>query len=282
MKKYKVITALLMMFVSVSGFSQFMATTIAKPKEDFKSIGISFSKTTSIIFPYSIKSIDKGSTEILVQKAKGAENILLLKAGVQNFRQTNLTVITADAKLYGFVINYDEECPVLNFMVDKAQSVDQEVLFSSENENQNKIELYSKLALSKTKKVSGISKSSYGIKLEMNGIFIQQDIMYFRLVLQNKSRIGYDIDQLRFFICDQKKAVRTATQEIELEPIYSTLQVSKIPDASKLSVVVAVPKFTIPEKKILTIQLIEKDGGRHLELTIHNNDLVKPEMLTGY
>lgn len=270
-----------MLFISSYGFSQFMSTIIDRAQDDFKSIEIGFSKTTSIIFPYSIKSIDKGSNDILVQKAKGAENILLLKAGIQNFRETNLTVITSDGKLYGFVINYDEECPVLNFTADKAQSVNREVLFSSENENQKKIELHSKLALSKKKKIKGLSKSRFEIRLQVSGIFIQQDIMYFRLVLENKSRIGYDIDQLRFFICDQKKAVRTASQEIELEPIYTTSKVLKIPDLSEISVVFAVSKFTIPEKKILTIQLIEKDGGRHLELSVKNSNLLNPDVLMG-
>ncbi len=36
-------------------------------------ISISETKTTNVIFPYSIISVDRGSSEILVQKAKGVE-----------------------------------------------------------------------------------------------------------------------------------------------------------------------------------------------------------------
>ena len=102
-------------------------------KED--NLQLSYSKTTSIVFPYPVKSVDRGSQDVLVQKAKGVENVLFLKAGRQNFTQTNLTVVTADGKLYGFVLNFDELCPTLNLTVPKVADDNKEVLFSSLNPN---------------------------------------------------------------------------------------------------------------------------------------------------
>lgn len=241
---------------------------------------LSYSKTTSIVFPYSIKSVDRGSQDVLVQKAKGVENILLLKAGKKNFTQTNLTVVTADGKLYGFVLNFDDLCPTLKFAAGSKSSDDKEVLFSSENENQKEIEQYSLLALSKKKKVTGIKTNRFSIELQVTGIFIHQDVMYFRVLLGNNSRINYEIDQLRFFIRDQKKSKRTASQEIEITPFFTTSNISKIPDHSEVLLVFAIPKFTIPEKKYFTLQLNEKNGGRHIELNIKNSDLNNLEILT--
>lgn len=247
-------------------------------KED--NVQLSYSKTTSIVFPYAVKSVDRGSQEILVQKAKGVENILLLKAGRQNFTQTNLTVVTADGKLYGFVLNFDELCPTLNLIAGKVSSDDNEVLFSSENKNQKEIEQYSLLALSRKKKVAGLKTNRFSIDLQVTGIFIHQDVMYFRVLLGNNSRINYDIDQLRFFIRDQKKSKRTASQEIEIAPILTSSTISKISDHSELLLVFAIPKFTIPEKKHFTLQLNEKNGGRHVELNLKNSDLTNLEILT--
>ncbi|MFH6999437.1 conjugative transposon protein TraN [Flavobacterium sp. FlaQc-57] len=245
----------------------------------FKNLQIGFSKTTSIVFPYPIISIDKGSQGVLIQKAKGVENILLVKAGLQNFTQTNLTVVTSDGKLYGFILNYDEQCPDLNLVVDNSTVVNKEVVFSMENQNQKKIEQYANLAFSKNKKIVGLSSARFDIKLQITGLFIHQDVIYLRLVIGNKSKINYDIDQLRFFIRDQKKSIRTASQEIEILPLLSTSEVSKIPDESEVLQVLALSKFTIPEKKYLTIQLIEKSGGRQIELNIKNNDLIDLEVL---
>lgn len=237
-------------------------------EDHYKNLQVGFSKTTSIVFPYAIKSIDKGSADVLVQKAKGVENILLIKAAKQYFFQTNLTVVTSDGKLYVFVLNYDEDCPDLNLKAENGTAVNKDILFSMENENQRKIEQEAGLVLSKKKKLRGIKRSKFQISLEISAIFISQDIFYFRIVFENKSKINYDIDQLRFFIRDQRKSKRTASQEIEILPLYTTSSSQVIPDKSKVVKVFALDKFTIPEKKYLTLQIIEKNGGRHLELDL--------------
>lgn len=266
---YLFLISLLLVCVSVNPQSNAKETVFYQ--DQYKNLQVGFSKTTSIIFPYTIKSIDKGSAEVLVQKAKGVENILLVKAAKQHFFQTNLTVVTSDGKLYVFVLNYDETCPDLNFKAENAVAASRDVLFSLENENQKRIEQCAWSAYSKKKKISGLKKSKYQIRLEVNGIFIQQDVLYLRIVFENKSKINYDIDQLRFFIRDQKKSKRTASQEIELQPLYATSSSSVIPYKSEIIKVYALEKFTIPENKYLTLQMIEKNGGRHLEVDITNN-----------
>lgn len=263
----------------LSGYAQFINEKIGLNQEEFKNLQIGYSKTTSIVFPYAIKSIDKGSPDVLMQKAKGVENILLVKAAKENFNQTNLTVVTADNRLYVFVLNYDESCPDLNIKADNTAVVSGNILFSMENDNQKKIEQYAGLALSKKKKLEGLKRSRFEMKLDVTGIFIHQDVLYFRLVLGNNSKINYEIDQLRFFIRDRKKSKRTASQEIEVIPLYSTSASSVIPDKSEVNIVYAVSKFTIPEKKYLTIQLIEKNGGRHIEIDVKNNDLINLDVL---
>ncbi|MBK0368609.1 conjugative transposon protein TraN [Flavobacterium agrisoli] len=266
---YLFLISLLLVCVSVNPQSNARETVFYE--DQYKNLQVGFSKTTSIIFPYTIKSIDLGSAEVLVQKAKGVENILLVKAAKQHFFQTNLTVVTSDGKLYVFVLNYDDSCPDLNFKAENAVAASRDVLFSLENENQKRIEQCALAAYSKKKKISGLKKSKYQIRLEVNGIFIQQDVLYLRIVFENKSKINYDIDQLRFFIRDQKKSKRTASQEIELQPLYATSSSSVIPYKSEIIKVYALEKFTIPENKYLTLQMIEKNGGRHLEVDINNN-----------
>lgn len=267
-----------LLLVSLSASPQAGAREGVFNEDQYQNLQIGYSKTTSIVFPYPIKSIDKGSADVLVQKAGGVENILLVKAAKQYFLQTNLTVVTADAKLYVFLLNYNEDCPDLNIKAVNALAASKEVLFSLENENQKQIEQLASLAVLKKKKTSGLKKAKYQISLEVNGIFINGDVLYLRVVLENKSKINYDVDQFRFFITDQRKSKRTASQEIELEPLYGSSSDLVIPYESKVIKVYALEKFTIPESKYLTLQLIEKNGGRHLELNVSNSltDKVSP------
>ncbi|MHC0443057.1 conjugative transposon protein TraN [Flavobacterium sp. 3-210] len=253
-----------------SGYAQ-LNIEIGLNENQFKNLQIGYSKTTSIVFPYSIKSIDRGSQDILTQKAKGAENILLIKARQKNFVQTNLTIVTSDGKLYVFILNYNDQCPDLNLTADNSIAINREILFSEDSENQKRIKEFSELALTKKNKLSGLRSERFDIKLQVSGIFIHQDVMYFRVILENNSKINYDISQLRFFIRDQKKSKRTASQEIEIIPLLSTPNINSVSDESEISAVYAFPKFTISDNKYLTVQLIEKNGGRHLEINIKKN-----------
>lgn len=280
MKKNNLWIAVGLVLMTLSGYAQSMAKEENRTTIESSDLQIGYSKTTSIVFPYAIKSVDRGSEDVLVQKAKGVENILLVKAGHQNFTQTNLSVVTADGRLYSFILNYDEEHPILNLVAGKQADLDQEALFSKENENQKPIQQHAALALSKIKKIKDLKTDRFCIRLQVNGMFIHQDVMYYRLLLGNGSRINYDIDQLRFFIRDQKKPKRTASQEIEISPLFVTSNVKTIPYESEVEVVFALPKFTIPDQKYFAIQLIEKNGGRHLELDIKNVELNNFEVLT--
>lgn len=278
MKNFNLVMMGYLLLITISAFAQQTGKNrLTKIEPD--SLTIAYSKTTNIVFPYAIKSVDKGSQDILVQKAKGLENILQVKAAQQGFFQTNLTVVTADGKLYSFVLNYDEKYPQLNLTLNKTKPEGQEVYFSSETGNEKDVQEYSKLAFYDKKKVHGEKVSNYDIEFQLNGIFIRDAVMYYRIKVTNNSKINYDLDQFRFFIRDTKKVKRTASQEIEITPIYILNTVPKIEGEAENTFVFALPKFTIPEKKYLAIQLMERNGGRHVELHVKNRKLVKVTVL---
>lgn len=278
MKNFNVLVMVYLLLFTIALFAQQISkNSLSEIEPD--SLAIGYSKTTNIVFPYAIKSVDRGSQDVLVQKAKGLENILQIKAAQQGFIQTNLTVVTADGKLYSYVLNYNEQSPQLNLSMNKAKQEGKEIYFSSESNNEQELQQYSKLAFYNKKKVRGEKENKYAIKFQLNGIFIQNNVMYYRILVANNSKINYDVDQLRFFIRDNKKVKRTASQEIEIIPIHILNNLPTIDGESENTFVFAVPKFTIPENKYLSIQLMEKNGGRHVELHVKNKKLVKVTVL---
>ena len=71
---------------------------------------VTFSKTVHIIFPSAIRYVDLGSADLLAAKADGAENVLRVKAALQDFsRESNLAVITEDGAYYTFNVKYADE-----------------------------------------------------------------------------------------------------------------------------------------------------------------------------
>lgn len=237
-------------------------------------VTVAFSKTTNIIFPYSIVSVDIGSRDVLAQKAKGVENILQIKAAKDSFPQTNISIITADGKLTSFLVDYARQPSVLNLSI-TGIGRQNTISIPSESINQEQMEHLASLASQSKEKLRGIKDKTFGIRFKLDGIFIHEDITLLRFNIANETNINYDIDQLRLYIRDQKKSKRTATQEIEILPVLVQDNISKVEGQSDSTMIFIVPKFTIPDKKYLAVQLMEKNGGRHLELHVKNKKIVK-------
>jgi len=217
---------------------------------------VSSNKTTSLVFPQIIKSVDRGSKDFLVQKVNGVENVLQVRAAKENFNETNMTVITADGKLYPFVVQYAVEPPHLSVQLG------------------NSLSLFEKIA-NQNRTVRGIRDQKYEMSLRLKGLYIEKDILYYQLEIENLSNVTYDIDMLRFYIRDKKLSRRTATQELDQVPLYIYGNAAAVPGMSNQTIIVAIPKFTIPDKKLSVVQLTEKNGGRNLRLQISNRKIVR-------
>jgi conjugative transposon TraN protein len=279
MKKTSVWVLLVLVCSAGNVFGQLSSDKGDRYQIESDSLIIGHSKTTTIVFPHAIKSVDRGSDAVLVQKVKGIENILQLKAAYADFNETNLTVVTSDGQLFSFVLNYNEKDAMLNWAIRKTKQGIVMDLGLSEKENEAELQSYAELAAHENRKLKGVIANKFGVKLQLSGLFIHQDVMYYRINVTNYSDVNYDISQFRFFIRDQKKPKRTASQEIEIIPSYIHNSVAVIGGRSEVCVVFALEKLTIPDKKYLAIQLMESKGARHLELQVRNKKMLQLAVL---
>jgi hypothetical protein len=115
-------------------------------------------------------------------------------------------------------------------------------------------------------------KRSNGMVLSLEKIFVKDKVFFFGYKLINKSALSYPVELLRLFIRDKTSSKRSSSQEIECVPLYadSVLTVSAY---SFIRFVIAVSKFTIPDKKVCQLELFETHGGRNLSLDITNRQL---------
>jgi conjugative transposon TraN protein len=252
------------------------------------SINITFNKTSTIIFPFAISHVDRGSNAILVQKLKGTDNILKLKAATENFSQTNLTILTVDGKLFSFLVNYDSHPrqlvlyihpptkePLDSLPTEKVDSV----LFSEGVKDELTLPQLSAMALGTKSTTKGIKTRRFNMKARVSGILVKENHLFFRLLLQNRSHINYDIESIRFSVRDKRQARRTAIQELEKVPRVIVGNDKSVKGDSSQSIVFALDKFTIPDAKWLFVGIHEKEGGRHLSLKISNRKIIKAALL---
>lgn len=234
---------------------------------------IAVGKTTNLIYPFAIKSVDRGSRDVLVQKAKGLDNILQVKAGRECFEATSLTVITTDGKLYSYSVGYDEDTSQFNLDYTNGGAN------ATEEYKEAMAKKLSATAVSLDRNIYRIKDNNEGVKLSIEGLYVHENLFFFKVRIKNKTNINYDIGQLRLFIIDQKKAKRTASQDNEIKQLYVHNPVSVIKGPEEQTIVIAVQKFTIPDKKELILQLMEKDGGRHIEVKVKNKTVVKADLI---
>lgn len=264
--------------IILPGFFAWFAVDANSQSMESQNVEVTFNKTSSIIFPTSITSVDRGSRDVLAQKAKGVSNVLQLKAGKTNFKETNLTVITADGKLHHFFVSYADEPSTFTIQaIEPKNSEDKKgllpLLFQTEMTDTD-MKNSSERILSSQRKIRIKSTGKYDMRLSLQGIYIQDNIMFYHLKVTNKSNIPYHTDMLRFFVKDKQTVKRTASQEVSETPIYHYGNVEMIKGKSSHDLIYALPKFTIPDAKVLTIELVEKKGGRHLHLFIKNKTIV--------
>lgn len=115
-------------------------------------------------------------------------------------------------------------------------------------------------------------KRSHNLVLSLETLHVKDEVYWLRFAIKNKSALSYPIELFRLYIRDKNHAVRSSQQEIELVPVYAdTLHI--VAAHSTRRFFVALPKFTIPDNKICSLEMFELSGGRNLFLEITNRQL---------
>jgi conjugative transposon TraN protein len=254
-------------------------------------IEVSFNKTVHIIFPTAVSYVDLGSSSIIAGKADGSENVIRVKAAVQGFdRETNFSVITDDGSFYSFNVKYADEPEKLNVEM-KDFIHDGEAV----NRPNNSLDIYMKeLGNESPKVVNLIMKSIYkgdkreikhigskrfGIQLLLKGIYTYNEFLYFHIQTKNASQVPFDVDFIRIKIVDKKIAKRTAIQEQVIYPVRAYRYNIRIPGKKSERTIFALSKFTIPDGKHLIVELYEKNGGRHQQFVVENEDITRAKVI---
>lgn len=257
-------------------------------------LDVSFQKTTHLIFPNKIVYVDLGSDAIIADKSEPAQNILRVKANIKGFSETSLAVITEDGKFYSFLVNYEDNPEKLNISIANNIEFDEEfsassgmkkstpedIILPENNMNEGDLE-QTCLEISRLKrfiKTTGINRMKMSMTLD--GVYIKDKMMFFQFQINNHSEIDYTIDFMKFYIHDIDVAKRMAYQEIEVKSVFEYNRNVNWISKNKSSVrVVAIPLVTFPDDKVMSVELYEKSGGRHLKFEIDNDIIVNGKSL---
>lgn len=252
---------------------------------------VTFNKTVHVIFPSAIRYVDLGSADLLAAKADGTENVLRVKAALRDFsRESNLAVITEDGAYYTFNVKYADEpvklsVEMTDFLHDgEAVNRPNNALAIYMNELGQESPLLVKLIMqsiykNNDREIKHIGSKRFGVQYTLKGIYTHNGLLYFHLQLKNSSHVPFNVDYITFKIVDKKVAKRTAIQEQVIWPLRAHNNLTVIGGSRTERVVFTLPKFTIPDDKMLVVELNEQEGGRHQSFTVDNADLVRAKVI---
>ena len=194
-------------------------------------VEVAFNKTLHILFPSEVVYVDLGSSDLIADKADGAQNVVRIKAAKQDFtEETNFSVITADGCFYSFTAVYSENPSQLNIEMEDWLHKDPYSDFANRQMYIRLDELSGETPLTvnrimytilrrNVRDIKSVGSKRFGIEVLLRGVYVHGDLFYLHVSMRNRSKVAFDIDYIRFKICDKKTARRTAVQETFVNPV---------------------------------------------------------------
>lgn len=241
---------------------------------------VSYASTTVLIFPAAVKAVDRGARDVLAQQQPGVDNVLKLKAAHRGFAPTNLHVFTADGRVFAFDLFYNDSLATTRILPIPAfpgEIPGAGIRLSDEPINTDRLNGYL-AAIRQQSPTCRTHTSEYHMGLRLDNIDMGGPYLFLRLTVTNHSTLDYTPDFLRLYICDQSRARRTSRQDQEITPAYADTLPTIHGNASR-SIVLAIPRLTIPNHREFQLELYERSGGRSLTLRLRNRQLFRARPL---
>ena len=276
-------TSIFLLMIVLNSFSQLPSGLPSYTAITHYKLSVGYYTTTVLIFPSAIDTADRGQWDLMAQKQPGVKNVLKLKARHKDFNPTNLHVFMSNGRIYAFDVIYSSTPPQTTYDLTKLDSV-------SEQDGPPEIIEFSKTGLNNEQLVKSVEKvrqsknffssstRKYRMKLQLQTIYLSDNILLFGFEIANQSNLPYDIDFARLYIRDKQKVKRSSLQQRDIMPLYKDTATS-IAGNTAVKWVVAVSKFTIPDHRQLVLEVYEKNGGRYVTLEVTNRQLFKAKRL---
>ena len=239
--------------------------------------------TTHIVMPENIKMVDISTTKLIGNQC--ADNIVRIKPFIDNdsirtyYRENELM---ATLTLIGerHMAQYDI---IFTHTPARAASIHHVPYSHTESYVNPEVSMpeaemarYAWAVYGSDRKYNQVVSKAHGMKAVVNNIYSIGDYFFIDYSLQNKTKIPYDIEELRIKLTDKKEVKATNSQTIELTPAYS-LNLAKRFKKNYRNVLV-IRKLTFPDEKVLRLEISENQiSGRVITLTIEYEDILNAD-----
>ena len=239
--------------------------------------------TTHIVMPENIKMVDLSTTKIIGNQC--GDNIVRIKPFNENdstgrfyVEGESLGTLTLIGERH--IIQYDI---VFTLQPSKAASIHnvgygglQSYVNPEVSMPQAEMARYAWAVYGSDRKYNQVVSKKHGMTAIVNNIYSVGDYFFIDYTLKNRTKIAYDIAEVRVKLTDKKEVKATNSQTLELTPVYSLNLAKKF--KKNYRNVLVIDKLTFPDEKVLRIEISENQiSGRVIELTIEYEDILNAD-----
>lgn len=258
--------------------SLFMAAAGASANER---IYVNREVTTHIVMPENIKMVDISTTKIAGNQC--TDNIVRIKpscgsdsipeAGYRDNELLGTLTLIGERHIAQYDILYTQSPQMAASIFEVPYSHTQSYINPEVTMPMAEMARYAWEVYGSGRKYNQIVSRAHGMKAVVNNIYAVGDYFFIDYSLQNKTKIAYDIEELRVKLTDKKETKATNSQTIELSPVFSLNHVRKFKKSYRN--VLVLPKLTFPDEKVLRLEISENQiSGRVITLTIEYEDIL--------
>lgn len=257
---------------------------ISEAKSELRnSIVVNSDVTTHIVMPENLKLVDISTDKIIGNQC--ADNMVRIKPlpadSINKGYFTNnefLGTITliGERHIAQFDIIYDHSARNAESIFNV--SYDQMQMYSNPDVSmpQSEMAKFAWAIYGSKRKFNNIRSRSNGIRGEIYNIYSIGDYFFVDFVLENKTNIEYDIDEIRVTLADKKETKATNSQMVQLSPVYTLNTADRF--KKKYRQVLVLNKLTFPEEKVVNISVSEKQiSGRTITISVDYSDVLNAD-----
>lgn len=241
-----------------------------------KTIYINEEVTTHIVMPESVKIVDISTKKVVGNQCE--DNIVRIKPITRMFSNELAGTITiiGERHMVQYKLIYTDVPSKANSVYTVEHADLQFYVNPDVSMPQSDMAKYAWNIFTSKKKFYNIHTNAYGICATINNIYTVDDYFFIDFSLENKTKIKYNIDEIRLKLMDKKQSKATNSQTIELAPVWVLNNATTFKKGYRN--IIVVDKLTFPNEKILQLELYEKQiSGRVINLPIEYTDVLNAD-----
>ena len=261
------------LFLAAVAIAALSTSSVSAQNTNLRTIYVNKDVTTHLIMPETIKLVDISTDYVVGNQVN--DNIVRIKPDtiLADGETAAIATVIGERHIAQYKLVYcSQSCYVhTRFTIpycDAQDHTNPDVQMSVAEMSRYAIRMYNA-----KRTVENIHSKKDKMKAWVNHICSAGDYFFIDFSLENKTKIPYDISEIRVKLEDKKQKKATNYQSIELTPEYM-LNYNKHFKKRYRNVLV-VKKLTFPEAKVLKIEVSENQiSGRTIELNINYDDVL--------